>query len=77
MDVRIGVTQAPREMSLEMADDVDRETLTAEIDQALAKTDGVLWLTDRRGRKVAVPVAKVAYVEIGTPDSDRRIGFGG
>ena len=35
-----------------------------------------MWLTDRRGRQVGVPADKVAYVEIGTPDADRRIGFG-
>jgi len=37
----------------------------------------VLWLTDRKGRQVGVPVAKVAYVEIGSPHDERRIGFGG
>ena len=36
----------------------------------------MLWLTDRRGRQVAVPAAKLAYVEVGPPDGDRRIGFG-
>ena len=34
-------------------------------------------VTDRKGRQVGVPVAKVAYVEIGSPHDDRRIGFGG
>ena len=28
-------------------------------------TDGVLALTDTKGRKVLVPAAKLAYVEIG------------
>ncbi|MHB8220070.1 MAG: DUF3107 domain-containing protein [Acidimicrobiales bacterium] len=37
---------------------------------------GVLWLTDRRGRRVAVPVAKIAYVEVGAPTNERRVGFG-
>jgi hypothetical protein len=36
----------------------------------------VLWLTDRKGRRVGVPVVKVAYVEVGAPASDRRVGFG-
>ena len=75
MDVRIGVTQAPRELSLELGDDTDRDALKAQIEQALAG-DQVLWLTDRRGRLVAIPVAKLAYVEVGPPDGDRRIGFG-
>jgi len=75
VDVRIGVTQAPRELSLELDDDTDREALKAQIEQAMAG-DQVLWLTDRRGRQVAIPVAKLAYVEVGPPDGDRRIGFG-
>ena len=36
---------------------------------ALADDDRVLWLTDKRGRQVGVPVAKIAYVEIGAPDA--------
>jgi hypothetical protein len=36
----------------------------------------VLWLSDRKGRQVGVPVDKIAYVEIGAPGADRRIGFG-
>ncbi len=78
MDLRIGVTQAPRELSLELADDTDREALQARIEAALASGEQtVLWFADKRGRHVGVPVAKIAYVELGTSDSDRRIGFGG
>lgn len=76
MDVRIGVTQAPREINLELNDD-DGEAAVKSIEAALAGTDDVLWLTDRRGKRVAVPSAKIAFVEIGTADSERRIGFGG
>ena len=76
MDLRIGVTQAPRELAVEMPDDERDETLTA-IDAALSGATDVLHLTDKRGRIVAVPAAKIAYVEIGTNDGDRRIGFGG
>ena len=46
------------------------------IEKLLKSGDGVLWLTDRKGRKVGVPVAKVAYVEVDPPVSDRRVGFG-
>ena len=76
MDIRIGVTQAPRELSLELATDTDRDWLKGYIEETLADDDKVLWLTDQRGREVAIPSKKVAYVEIGTPDGDRRIGFG-
>ncbi|MEO7371448.1 MAG: DUF3107 domain-containing protein [Ilumatobacteraceae bacterium] len=77
MDVRIGVTQAPRELTLEVPDDVDREALKAKIEAALSGAVDVLWLTDRRNRDVGVSSAKIAYVEIGSPDSERKIGFGG
>lgn len=74
--VRVGVTQAPREIEVEMADDTDRAALSESIEQTLGQADGVLWLEDRRGRKVALPSAKVAYIEIGAPGEDRRVGFG-
>jgi hypothetical protein len=75
VDVRIGVTQAPREVSVELAEDTVVDELIAQIDAALKGASDVLWLTDKRGRRVAVPAAKIAYVEVGTPDGDRRIGF--
>ena len=77
MDVRIGVTHAPREINVEMDDGIDRQKLKADVAAALADDDAVLWLTDKRGRDIGIPSSKVAYVEIGTADNDRKIGFGG
>jgi hypothetical protein len=77
VDVRIGVTQAPRELTLELADDLDRAELKTKIEAALTGAVDVLWLTDRRNRDIGVCSAKIAYVEIGTPEGDRKIGFGG
>ena len=76
MDVRIGVTYSPKEIDLDLGDDVDRAALAKDIESALGNEAGVLWLTDKRGRQVAVPSTKVAYVEIGSPEDERRIGFG-
>lgn len=76
MDLRIGVTHAPRELALELADDTDRAAFRAQVESAVAAGDGVLWLTDRKGREVAVPADKIAYVEVGAPGDDHRIGFG-
>jgi hypothetical protein len=50
--------------------------VVADIEKLLKTGDGVLWLTDRKGRRVGVPVVKVAYVEVGAPAADRRVGFG-
>jgi len=36
----------------------------------------VLWLTDKSGKEIAVQSAKIAYVELGGADGERRIGFG-
>ena len=77
MDVRIGVTYTPKEIDVELGDDADPERVRADIESALSGDSGVLWLTDRRGRSVGVPVGKVAYVEIGSADDNRRIGFAG
>ena len=75
MDVRIGITQSPRELEFDLPDDVDREALKAEVAAALAAEGGLLWLTDKKGREVAVPAAKIAYVELGTTTAQRAIGF--
>lgn len=77
VDVRIGVTQVPREISIEMADTVDRAAVKAQIEAALSGAVDVLWLTDKKGRDVGVTSSKIAYVEVGTTESERRIGFGG
>jgi hypothetical protein len=44
--------------------------------EAALGSDQVLWLTDRKGRRVGVPASRIAYVELGTPASDRVVGFG-
>jgi len=73
VEVRIGVTQTPREIEIELADG-DRDQVVKDVEKALADDDGVLWLTDRRGRTVGIPSAKVAYIEI-SPTEERRVGF--
>jgi hypothetical protein len=75
LEVRIGIVQTPKEIEVDMGDGADRDTVLKEIDESLAR-GGVLWLTDRRGRRIAVPTAQVAYVEVGAPSTERRVGFG-
>ena len=76
VDVRIAVTHAARELTVEIPDD-ERDDVNARIEAALTGSLDVLWLVDKRGRRVGVPSANIAYIEVGTPDGDRRIGFGG
>jgi hypothetical protein len=76
VDVRIGITQVARELLVELADDTDRDALKGAVSAALAGATDSLVLTDRRGREVLVPSAKIAYVEVGVADGERRMGFG-
>ena len=75
MDVRIGVTYTPKEIEVDLGDDADSDELVKLVEEAMAGDGRVLWLQDRRGRRVGVPSAKVAYVEIGGYE-ERRVGFG-
>ncbi len=76
MDVRIGVVQAMKEIEIELPTDADQKKVRKEVDGVLADEDSTLWLTDRHGRQIGVPSRRIAYVEIGTQDHDRHIGFG-
>lgn len=76
MDVRIGVVQSPKEIELELPDGTDAAEVTAQVEAAVGSDEGVLWLTDRRGRKVGVPSARIAYIELNTVSDERRVGFG-
>ena len=75
MDVRIGVTQSPKELSIELSEKATPDSVKTDVAKALSKGE-MLWLTDRKGRQVGIPSDKIAYVEVGHPDDDRRIGFG-
>ncbi len=72
VEVRIGVQQAARELVLESTDSPDA---VAKKVAAAMKSDGVLDLVDDKGRRVVVPAAKLAYIEIAASES-RRVGFG-
>ena len=76
MDVRIGVLHTMKEIEVEMPSDTDRDGLKTQITEVLADDDRTLWLTDRHGKDVAIPSSKIAYIELGSSDSERRIGFG-
>lgn len=71
MEVKIGVQMATRELVIESADDA--EALQKQIAEAVAD-NGVLSLTDSKGRTVVVPASKLAYVEIG-PSIHGNVGF--
>jgi hypothetical protein len=76
VDVRIGVTQSPKEIEVNLPDDADADAVIKQVEEALGADSGVLWLTDRKGRRVGVPAAKVAYVEVDSVHESRQVGFG-
>ena len=76
MDLRIGLIQNPKELEVHLPEDADADVIRGQIEAALGQ-GGTFWVTDRKGRQYGVALDKVAYVEIGSPEDDRRIGFGG
>lgn len=76
MDVRIGIADSSQVIEVELENDADREALKASIESAVTGGSESLWLTDRKGKDLVVPSAKIAFVEIGTADAERKIGFG-
>jgi hypothetical protein len=71
MEVKIGIQQAARELVVETDDDA--EAVEKLVSEAVA-AEGLLALTDNKGRRVLVPTARLAYVEIGTGASG-HVGF--
>ena len=71
MEIKIGVQHSPRELVVESS--ATPEEVEKEIADALAG-DGLLALSDTRGRRILVPVARLTYVEIGGGVSG-QVGF--
>ena len=74
MEVKVGIQHVSREIvveSTESSTDVEKELLSS---MAIGG-DGVFTLSDERGRKVLIPVSKIAYVDLGEENA-RHVGFG-
>ncbi|HEV7713299.1 MAG TPA: DUF3107 domain-containing protein [Asanoa sp.] len=71
MEVKIGVQYAPRELVIESSQS------SAEVEKSVTEAianEGTLSLVDEKGRRVIIPVSKLAYVEI-AESSPRSVGF--
>jgi hypothetical protein len=71
MEVKIGVQNASRELTIDTT--LDADGVEKAVTEAL-KNDGVLALTDAKGRRIVVPGEKLAYVDISTSVSG-QVGF--
>ena len=71
MEVKIGVQNASRELTIDTTLDADgvQEAVTSALEQG-----GVLALSDAKGRRVVVPGDKLAYVDISTSVTG-QVGF--
>lgn len=71
MEVRIGVQNTSRELSIDA--DMDADAIQDLVAKALEE-GGVLALGDAKGRRVIVPVDKLAYVDIASSVTG-QVGF--
>lgn len=76
MDVRIGIAESPQVIEVELENDADRDAIKSDVEAALSGKNKILWLTDRKGKELAIPAAQIGFVELGTSDAERKIGFG-
>jgi hypothetical protein len=74
MEVKLGVIDNSKELEIDIDQSADEVAKTVE--DALSLGAGMLWLIDRKGRRVGIPVDKLAYIEFGEDNRDKRVGFG-
>lgn len=72
MKARIGVADSAKVIEIEIE---DTHEFRAEMENAFASDQEVHWFTDVKRHAVGVPVSRIAYVEIETEDSARKVGF--
>ncbi len=72
MDIRIGIANSPREISFESSQ--AQAEIEKTVAEALDSKSTFLRLADDKGKAYIVPLATLAYVEIGSEES-RRVGF--
>lgn len=72
MEVKIGIQNVAREVVIDT--NIAADLVLDSLKEALAN-ESVWQLTDEKGRRVLVPVASIAYVDLGA-EASRPVGFG-
>jgi hypothetical protein len=72
VEVRIGVTHANRELTIDSNESAD--AVRSLVAKAIESKEALLTLTDERGRTLCIPTDKLAYIEI-SGEAGRRMGF--
>jgi UPF0288 family protein (methanogenesis marker protein 3) len=75
VEIRIGLGDAMREIEVEMDEGTDQAKVIDEFSKAQAAKESLWWLTDRKGKKVGVPVDKILFIEVGPNKEQRKVGF--
>ena len=75
MELRIGIADNPQPITVTLPDGADRENIKESVEAAMRGAAPVLWLTDDKGREIAVAASRLTHVEMGPPGS-HPIGFG-
>ena len=74
MELRIGVVHTPKELNIEL--DGTADEIVATIDKAMTNGTPMIWITDAKGRRVGIPVSRLAYIEVDEDGASKRVGFG-
>ncbi len=72
MEVRIGISDVAREVTLRTESSADE---LVDLLGAAVANNSLFEVKDAQGRRVVVPAAKVAYLDLGSSDI-RAVGFG-
>jgi len=72
MKVRISIAQTGREVDLEVE---DPDAFIAEVEAAFGSDEPLFWVTDSKNNRVAIPLERIAYVEVETKESTVSVGF--
>ena len=67
VEVKIGIVDSPRELSVQVAD--DSEKTFESVASALSGKADLLTLVDDRGSRFLIPSSKIAYAEVGSADA--------
>ena len=72
VDIRIGITNSPREITFESAQTAAE--VEAIVAAGLEEGSRYIKLTDNKGKVFIVPAGSFSYIELGS-ESGRRVGF--
>jgi hypothetical protein len=74
VEIKVGIVDVARELGIDAQVTSAAEVVEA-LQAALKQASGVLELTDDKGRHLAIPANRIAYLDFGVEHA-RQVGFG-